>query len=268
MRSQNFLLALLHQRHLCWRLSQREVSARYRGSAIGMAWSLINPLFMLAIYTFVFSTVFKSRWGNLEDAGPLGFAINLFVGLIVFNLFAECVSKGPSLVLCRPNFVTKVVFPLEILPLVTVASACFQALSSLAILGIFELIVIGRIPSSILWLPLVWLPLISCCLAAGWILGAIGVYLRDLEQVTGVLLSALMFMSAVFYPFSALPERWQPLLALNPLAVMIEQTRRVTINGQQPDLSYLLFGSILGLGLCELSYRIFQRARLGFADVL
>lgn len=149
MRSQNFLQALLHQRQLCWRLSQREVSARYRGSAIGMAWNLINPIFMLAIYTFVFSTVFKSRWGNLEDTGPIGIAINLFVGLIVFNLYAECVSKGPTFVLCRPNFVTKVVFLLEILPLVTVALACFQALSSLAILGIFELIVIGRIPLSI-----------------------------------------------------------------------------------------------------------------------
>jgi lipopolysaccharide transport system permease protein len=264
----SFIRSLQQHRTLLWRLTQREVAGRYRGSVLGWGWSLLNPLLMLGVYTFVFSTVFKARWPDLQQAGPLGFAINLFAGLIVFNLFAECVGKAPTLVLSQPSYVTKVVFPLEVLSAVAVGGAVFHAATSLLVLAGFELIATGMIPSTALWLPLVWLPFGLGCLALCWLLSALGVYLRDLPQLVSVGLSVLMFLSAVFYPISALPERWQPVLLANPLVLVIEQTRRVLVQGNQPAATYLLVTIPLAVLGCELSFRLFQKARRGFADVI
>jgi lipopolysaccharide transport system permease protein len=269
-----FPRALWRQRELWWQLSRREVQGRYRGSMLGWGWSFITPLLMLAVYTFVFSQVFQARWGDLQESGPLVFAINLFAGLIVFNVFSEIASQSPTLILTNANLVTKVIFPLEVLPAVSVAAALFHALTSLVVLVGFQLVnglLAGSglgLPATLLWLPLVWLPLLSGCLALGWLLAALGVYLRDLGQVIGVAVNLLMFLSAVFYPLSALPERWQPLLQLNPLVLVIEQTRRVAVAGEMPSLAYLGWGSVLGLVVCELGFRAFQKARRGFADVL
>lgn len=264
-----FVGALLRQRQLIWRLSEREVVGRYRGSLLGWGWSFLNPLLMLAVYCFVFSEVFQSRWDQTSTShGTLAFAINLFAGLIVFNLFAECANKAPTLVLANANYVTKVVFPLEILAGVTVAAASFHALTSVLILAGFQLLGQGSIPLTTLWLPLVWLPLVLGCLGLTWCLSALGVFLRDISQVVGVIVSMLMFLSAVFYPVSAMPQAWRPLLSLNPLVPIIEETRRVCVNGNSPQALYLLVGIPLGLLLCELGYRAFQKSRRAFADVL
>ena len=259
---------LWHHRELWLRLTEREILGRYRGSVLGIAWSFITPLAMLAVYTFVFSQVFKARWGGLEQAGPLGFAINLFAGLIVFNLFSECAIRAPSLIVSNPNYVKKVVFPLDILSCVSVGNACFHALTSLCILLIFELIAFQTIPLTLLWLPLVWLPLILGSLACSWLLSSAGVFLRDIGQLIGVGINMLMFLSPIFFPLSALPERWQPLLRINPLAQVIEQTRRVAVQGVNPDWPYLLIGTVITLLACEISFRGFQRSKKAFADVL
>jgi lipopolysaccharide transport system permease protein len=263
-----FLSSLWANRELWWRLTEREILGRYRGSALGILWSFITPLAMLAVYTFVFSQVFKARWGSLEEAGPLGFAINLFAGLIVFNLFSECNNRAPSLICSNPNYVKKVIFPLETLGSVAVANAGFHALTSLSILLVFELIAMHKIPLTIFWLPLVWLPLILLSLAGTWILSAAGVFLRDIGQLISVALNMLMFLSPIFFPVSALPERWQPFLNLNPLAIIITQTRRVTIQGTNPQPLYIIIGTITTLILCEISFRIFQKSKRAFADVL
>jgi lipopolysaccharide transport system permease protein len=233
-----------------------------------MAWGFLNPLAMLAVYTFVFSQVFKARWGNLEDSGPIGFAVNLFAGLIVFNFFAECANRAPGMVLANPNYVKKVIFPLEILAGVIVGGAFFNALTSLIVLAIFELVGFRHIPLTALWLPLVWLPLLTGCLALTWLLGALGVFLRDVGQIVAVMVSMLMFLSPIFFPLSALPARWQPILVMNPLAPVIEQTRRVLVDGSQPSLSYLIMATILTTIICEASFRSFQKAKRAFADVL
>lgn len=263
-----FPAALWRHRQLTLRLIRRDVAGRYKGSLLGWGWSLIQPLLLLGVYTFVFSTVFRSRWNDLEQLGSLGFAINLFTGLIVFNLFAECANRGPALVLQNPNYVTKVVFPLEVLALVSVGTASFHAAMGLAVLALFQLMGGAGLGLSWLWLPLVWWPLLSGCLALGWLLSALGVYLRDLQQLVLVAVNLLLFLSAVFYPLSALPPAWRPWLQLNPLVPLIEQSRRVLVAGEAPNLGLLLAGSLVALGLCELSFRGFQRARRGFADVL
>ena len=263
-----FPRSILGQRELWWRLTQREVLGRYRGSALGLGWSFITPLAMLAVYTFVFSQVFNARWGGLEQAGPLGFAVNLFAGLIVFNLFSECILRAPVLIVSNPNYVKKVVFPLEILGCVTVGSAVFHAITSSIVLLIFEVIAYHRIPLTILWLPIIWIPLIVGTLALTWILSAAGVFLRDIGQVTTVAVNMMMFLSPIFFPVSALPERWQPVLQLNPLAQVIEQTRRVTVQGVNPDSTYIVVGILLTIVVCEISFRTFTKSKKAFADVI
>ena len=267
-RGLRFVSSLMHHRELWWRLSEREVIGRYRGSILGWGWSLLTPLMMLAVYTFVFSTVFKARWGDLDQAGSLGFAINLFAGLITFNVFAECATQAPTLILNNVNYVTKVIFPLETLGVVSVATALFHAITSTIVLVVFELIAVQQVPLTILLLPIVWAPFLLGCLSMSWLLSALGVFLRDLGQLMGVVVSMLMFLSAVFYPLSALPPTLQTLMGLNPLVIVIEQSRRVLVQGVMPSISYVTVGSLLMLVLSEFSYRFFCKARRGFADVL
>lgn len=252
-------------------MSRRDIMARYRGSALGMAWSLITPLLMLAVYTLVFSQIFQSRWqtsGGGEPASPFTFAINLFAGLITFTLFADCANRAPTLVVDNPSYVKKVIFPIHIMAAINTASALFQACTSLGVLLVFELISYGRLPATLALLPLVWLPLVLGCLGLSWLLSALGVYLRDIGQVISVGVSMLMFLSAVFYPASALPTSLQPLLKLNPLIGFLEQTRRVAVAGLPPDWPWLLTMLIIAVVFCEVSYRGFRKASRGFADVL
>lgn len=263
-----FPSSLWKNRELWWRLTEREVLGRYRGSLLGICWSIITPLAMLAVYTFVFSQVFKARWGGLEATGPLGFAVNLFAGLIVFNIFSESISRAPGLVVANPNYVKKVIFPLEMLGVVAVSSALFHATTSLIVLIAFELIAFRHLPITLIWLPLVWLPLLVGSLACTWALSAIGVFLRDIGQLVGVGLNMLMFLSPIFYPASALPPHWQTMLKINPLAHIIEQTRRVAIQGQGPQIEYVIIGTLIAFAFCELCFRIFQKSKRAFADVI
>lgn len=256
------------QRELIVRLAQREILARYRGSLVGWGWTLLNPLLMLAIYTFVFSTIFKARWESSQDLGSAGFALNIFAGMVVFGLFAECANKAPALITSNSNYVTKVRFPLEALGCSTILSALFHASTSLAILMVFRIVVIGSFPWSSLLLPIVWLPYLLLTLAATWLVSAMGVYLRDLNQFMVVATSALTFMSAVFYPISALPKALIPIFRLNPVANWVEQTRSLLILDQLPNAIGLTVEIVAAALICELCLQLFQKASRGFADVL
>ncbi|MFM8333413.1 MAG: ABC transporter permease [Candidatus Methylumidiphilus sp.] len=203
-------------RNLICTLVKREVIGRYRGSMLGILWSFFNPVLMLAVYTFVFSIVFKARWtGGSESRAE--FALVLFAGLLVFNLFSECVNRAPSLILANANFVKKVVFPLEILPLVILGSALFHMSISLAVWLLFFLAFFGIPYMAAMFLPLVLLPLLLMTIGISWILASLGVYLRDVSQIVSVLTSTLMFLSPIFYPLSSLPPQYQSILKLNPL---------------------------------------------------
>ena len=263
-----FPTSIWQHRELIWRLSEREIKGRYRGSILGLSWSFMQPLTMLAVYTLVFSQVFKARWGTGEDVGPLAFAVNLFAGLIVFNLFSECLNRAPGLILANPNYVKKVVFPLEVLAPVAAATAGFHALTSLLVLVIFEIAAYGRIPLSFLWIPVVWTPFLLGTLGITWILSALGVFVRDIGQLVGVVVSMLMFLSPIFFPLSAMPARWLPILQLNPLAHVIEETRSVTVLGHAPSMIFVLVGITSTLVICEICYRVFLRAKPAFADVI
>ncbi|QXH51540.1 ABC transporter permease [Pseudomonas fakonensis] len=261
------LASLWRNRSLVRALVKREVFARYRGSVIGLAWSFLNPLLMLSVYTFVFSGVFSSRWASAEDS-KLDFAIILFVGLIVHGLFAECINRAPALVVSNVNYVKKVIFPLEILPWVSLGAALFHMAVSLIVLLLAQVAINQVLPWTAVFFPLVLLPLVLGIMGLTWFFSALGVYLRDLGQVTAIFTTIMLFMSAVFFPISALPERYHIWLHLNPLAVIIQEARKVLVMGQLPDFS--LLAAILGLGalFAWAGFAWFQRTRRGFADVL
>ncbi|MBP9217551.1 MAG: ABC transporter permease [Sterolibacterium sp.] len=257
-------------RHLLGQLIRREVLGRYRGSFLGLLWSFVNPALMISVYTFVFSVVFQARWGASASGSSnrIEFALLLFAGLIVFNLFAECLSQAPSLILNHTSYVKRVVFPLEILPWVTLGSALFHAGINLLVL-LVAMTLTGQPPGwmALCW-PLVIAPLLLLILGLTWLLASIGVFLRDIGQLVSMALTALMFMSPIFYPASALPAAFRDWLFLNPLTLIIEQTRAVLIDHRPPDLLALGLYTALALAIAWLGFAWFQKTRKGFADVV
>jgi lipopolysaccharide transport system permease protein len=255
-------------RQLILQLTRREVIGRYRGSLMGLAWSFVNPYLMLVVYTFVFSVVFKARWGTGGQESRADFAIILFTGMIVFNLFAEIINRAPGLIISNVNYVKKVVFPLEILSWVSLGSVLFHSLVSLIVLLLVQIIINHSLPWTIIFFPLVLLPLIFASLGVAWFLAALGVFVRDIGQVTGVFTTVLMFLSAVFYPLSALPEAYQVLLKLNPLVLIIIESRKVLVFGSLPDWFSIGIALLVGFAIATAGFWWFQRTRKGFADVL
>lgn len=259
--------SLWRNRGLVRALIKREVVGRYRGSFMGILWSFFNPLLMLMVYTIVFSVVFKARWSG-GSGSKTEFALLLFAGLMVFNLFAECVNRAPGLILGNVNYVTKVVFPLETLPWVNLGAALFHGTISLGVWLTAYLIFFGVPHATMLYFPLVLLPFGLFIMGVSWALASLGVYLRDVGQVIGILTSVLMFLSPIFYPASSMPETYRHLLYLNPLTPVIEQTRDVLFWGKAPDVTmlgiYLLATSVIAW----LGFAWFQKTRKGFADVL
>lgn len=246
---------------------KREVLGRYRGSAIGILWAFFTPLFMLSVYTVVFSVVFQARWGG-GTGSKTEFALVLFAGLMMFTLFAECINRAPSLILSNVNYVKKVVFPLEILPVVALLSAMFHMLISLGVWFLAYGLFFGVPHAKGLLLPLIVMPFVMFIMGLGWALASLGVYLRDVSQIIGVITSVLMFLSPIFYPVSALPESYQHLLYLNPLTLVVEMTRDVLFWGKTPDLVALCIYWLVTAVIAWLGFAWFQKTRKGFADVL
>jgi lipopolysaccharide transport system permease protein len=261
------LASLWRNRNLIKTLIEREVIGRYRGSFMGILWSVLNPIFMLAVYTFVFSVVFKARWSGGGES-KTEFALVLFAGLIVFNLFSECINRAPALILSNINYVKKVVFPLEILPWVSLGSAIFHSCISLIVWIIAYFCIFGLPHITILLIPLIALPLILFIMGLSWALASLGVYLRDVSQFIGIMTTILMFLSPIFFPTSALPEQYRHLLLLNPLTPVIEQTRDVLYWGKSPDIWILCLYSMAAAIIAWLGFCWFQKTRKGFADVL
>lgn len=254
-------------KNLIQAFAAREVSARYRGSFLGLLWSFVTPFLMLAVYTFVFGFVYKARWGGLDDGNKFQFAMILFAGLIVFNLFAECMNRAPSLILGHATYVKKVVFPLEVLPCAVLGAALFHALVSFVVL-LAALAILQGVPVTTLWLPVVLAPFLLMILGFSWFLAALGVYVRDVGHIMGMLVTVCLFLSPVFYPVSILPRPWQLVLMANPLTFIIEQTRAILLDGHAPNLAGLGAYGLMAAVLAWAGFAWFQKTRTGFADVL
>jgi len=254
-------------RDLILQLIKREVIERYRGSVFGLVWSFMHPMFMLAVYLFVFGVVLKLRWG-LEGETNVQFAVVLFAGLIVHALYAECLVRAPQLILANKHLVTKLVFPLEILSIVSVGTAVFHMIVGLFILILINGIVHGQVHSTIVFVPVVIFPLFIIGLGTSWFLASLGVFLRDIAHIVGILATVLLFMSPIFYPISAVPETLIPFMYMNPLTVIVEELRSVVIFGKAPNWENLMIYLGVALILLGLGNYWFARTRRAFADVV
>lgn len=254
-------------RSLAVTLIRRAIEERYRGSVLGVLWAFLTPVFMLMVFTFVFGVVLQTRWGS-GTGSTLEFAIILFTGLTTFALFNEVVSAAPGLVTGQPNLVKKIVFPLEILPLVSLGCALFQALIAFVVLLALQIGFGSGFHLAVLALPVMLVPLCLFSLGLAWFLAALGVYVRDVAQIIQPVMTAFMFLSAVFFPLSALPQWLQPAMAFNPLANAVEAVRNAIVFGTFPSLEGLLAGIAAGLVTAMMGLMFFRKVRHGFADVL
>jgi lipopolysaccharide transport system permease protein len=264
----SLVTSLWRHRQLILQLTRRDVIGRYKGSVMGVMWSLVNPLALLAIYSFVFSTMFNVRWQVGLPETKSQFAMVLFAGMIVHSLFAETLNRAPGLIVGNVSYVKKIVFPLEIFPVVAVGTALFHALVSVLVLAGAFLVINGYLHLTVIFLPLVLLPLMVLALGATWGLASLGVFLRDVAQPIGLVTTALLFASPVFYPITAFPEHIKPWVMLNPLTFIIDQTRAVLIFGQMPNWGGLAIYSSVSAVIGWIGYVWFQKTRKGFADVL
>lgn len=259
--------SLWRNRSLLTGLIRREIVGRYKGSMLGILWSLFNPVLMLAVYTFFFSVIFRVRWLGGSDS-KTEFALILFSGLLVFNFFAECINRAPTLILSNVNYVKKIVFPLEFLPVVAMGSAGFHLLISFLVWIGFYILFFGLPHIGVLLFPIILTPLILLTLGISFFLASLGVYLRDVSQIVGSLVPVLMFLSPVFYPLKSLPNEFQSIVHLSPITVAVEQAREVMYWNTAIDWSvwsgYLVISSVIAW----LGFAWFQKTRKGFADVL
>lgn len=254
-------------RSLVFSLAAREVAMRYRGTFGGFLWALVQPILMLCIYTFVFSVIFNSRWRQ-ESSSDAEYALVLFIGLFVFQIFSECINRAPNLIIGNVNYVKKVLFPLEILPIVVVYASLFQLVISLGVWLVAYIYFIGIPPATGMLFPIVLIPLLFLSLGVSWILTSLGVYIRDISQIITIMTTILFFMSPIFYPITAVPERFHIFYNLNPVTYAVETSRDVLFFGKIPSLSVWIVWLTISMLFAWIGYFWFQKTRKGFADVL
>lgn len=248
---------------------RRNIAMRYRGSVLGLVWSFILPLVMLAVYTFVFGVVFKARWGiESLEGNRAAFPLIMFCGMAVFNIFSESVNAGTSAVLGNPNYVKKVIFPLELLPLCSVLTAFAFGLAWFLLLLLGAALFLGQLSWTILLLPLTMIPLLLFSSGMAFLVSSLGVYLRDMQQLVGIATQVLFFMTPIFYPITLVPEKVRWVLYLNPMTTLVEQTRQILLYGQTPDPWACIAVFVFSACVFQLGLIWFTKTKKGFADVL
>lgn len=260
--------SLWAQRDLTRQFVVREVVGRYRGSALGLLWSLVNPLVLLLVYTFLFGVVFEGRWPYHESNGLAEYALIIFCGISAYNIFSEAVGRAPGLILGVPNYVKKVVFPLEILPVSSLGSALFHGGVSLGLVVLGNLLMTGRLAWTLPLLPLVALPLVFLALGVGWLLASLGVFVRDIGYTVALVIQVLFFATPIFYPIEEIPAPFNAAIRLNPMAPIVENFRRVILWGELPSWRGLALWTGLTFVVMVLGYAFFMKTKKAFADVL
>jgi lipopolysaccharide transport system permease protein len=260
--------SLWAHRELIGQFIKRATLQRYKGSYLGIFWSFVTPVVMLLVYTFVFSVIFKARWEGAITDSHAEFALALFAGLIAFNIFSESITAAPGLIISNPNYVKKVIFPLEILTVSSLGAALINSLFSLTILLIGSVLILGHISLTLPFLPLMYLPLIFLCLGLSWFLASLGVFIRDIGHLLGVAVQILFFLTPIFYPISSIPEGYRFIVYLNPLTFIVNHFRRVILFNQMPDWDEFVVITAITFVVCMLGYIWFMKSKKTFADVV
>ena len=263
-----FAADLWQHRELLWQFTLRNVELRHKGSHLGLVWSFLNPLLMLGLYVLVFGYIFGGSFGVLPDETRVDYGLGIFFGLTLFHFVAEVLGGSPGLIVSNPNFVKKVVFPLEILPAATVLGAVFHMLVSLTLL-LLGIIVLGPgLSLTALWLPAILLPIILLLFGASWFFSAVGVFFRDVGQMMQFLTMTLMFSSAVFYSAHKIPSAAWIWMRFNPVLLAIELARDAALWGRPLNSNHLIYLYAISLAACWLGHAAFRRMKPAFADVL
>lgn len=267
-RLKRFAPDLWIQRELLWQFTLRNVELRHRGSHLGLIWSFLNPLLMLGLYVFIFGYVLGGSFGVIPGETKLDYALGVFMGLTIFHFLAEVLGVSPTIIVSNPNFVKKVVFPLEILPAAAVGAAAFHALISLG-LFLLGLQILGEgIHLDALWLPVIVLPIFLICLGFAWLFAALGVFFRDIGQVMQFFILALMYSSAVFNSPHRFPPAAWAFLKFNPILLAIELARNAILWRQPLNYTHLGYIYLFGLLACVLGHGAFRKMKPAFADVI
>lgn len=248
-------------------LTKADIKQKYQGSVLGILWSLIVPLLMLAIYTFIFSEIFHTKW-EIDTSNKFQFALMLFCGLSIYNMFADVLGRSVSLIVSNQNYVKKVVFPLQLLPVVITFSSLFNCIISFAVLIAANVILNGSLHFSVLYTPLVLLPHVVFCAGVAFLVSAISVYLRDMASFVSVLTMVLMYLTPVFFPLTAIPEAFRRVMMFNVMTYSIENMRNVIIYGTSINWIYFSVSCVASTMLLLLGHWVFKRVKDGFADLL
>jgi len=260
---------LWRQRELTWQLARRELATRYRASRLGLLWSVITPLIMLAVYTFAFAIVFRARWGDDPNESRARFALTMFCGMLLFTMFAEVATRAPGVVVNNTNYVKKVIFPLEVLVPASMASALVNMLVGYGVWLVGWVLLEGTWPHvTAAWFPLLLLPVCLTTVGIAWVLASLGVFLRDVEHAVQVMVSMLFFATPIFYSLDRVPPPYRRLLEFNPLTHAVEGMRRALMWGQSPDAGWYAFSLVASALLALLGYAFFMKSKRAFADVL
>jgi len=259
---------LWRNRDLLWQFTVRNIELRHKGSYLGFIWSILNPLLILGLYVFVFGHIFPGKFNEMPNETRLDYALGLFAGLSIFQLLAEVIGISPMIFVSQPNFVKKVVFPLEILPVAIVGSSVFHFLISTALVAIGAATLGPGLSWSALWLPVIILPVVLIALGLSWLISSLGVFFRDVGQVTQFLTQVLLWASAIFFsPYIITGTAWT-ILRFNPLLHAAALARNALLWHHALNLRQLTFLYASGIAICWVGNMAFRRMKPAFADVL
>ena len=248
-------------------LTKRDIESRYKNSILGLVWSIAFPLFMLAIYSFVFGFIFKSKWHGSASNG-INYSLIMFVGLVLHTFISDCLGRATTVIESNANYVKKVIFPLESLCWVSLLSALFQFFISFIVL--FGFLVLGgnKIHITILLVPILILPFILLCYAFILFISALSVYIKDIAQMMSIFISILLFMSPVFYSVSSIPEKFRWMIFMNPSTFIINSMRKIVLYGEMFSIKYYLIYFVVSFVLYFMALKWFKKLKGGFSEVL
>lgn len=259
---------LYRNRELLWQFAVRNVHLRHKGSYLGIIWSVLNPLLMLGLYTFVFGIIFGRRFKDVEGSTSLDYALGIFIGLTIFGLISETLYSAPQTILGNPNFIKKIVFPLDILPAASVLASVYHFFISLLLCMAGVIFWGPGLGWYFLWFPVIIFPIIMISLGLSWMVSAVGVFFRDLIPLTQSVSTILFWMSGIFFSPAMVPEALWPILRINPIIHAVALGRDTMLWNSHPEFGPLLYLYLAGFFMLFLGNRIFTRLKPGFADVV
>ena len=251
---------------LIYSFAKRDLLGRYKGSALGIAWAVLTPVVMIAIFTFIFAGIFGARFGAGDSHWD--YALYLFCGLLPWTMFQETVQQSSNTIVANANLVKRVVFPLETLPAAQAFAALGNQLFATIALLIATVFIRQNLQLTTLWLPVLPIPQLLLALGAAWLIASLGVFLRDIAQVIPLLLMAWLYLTPIIYPESIVPERFRWFIGINPFTSLVRSYRRVFLDGLAPDWGGLLYFTLVALVVFLFGYWWFARTRKNFADVI